>query len=86
MLTIGGTEISLPIFLKYSVFPDVAELTIKYPLWVNVYNFPEPSIKPDILVSLLFFFKTFKILVDQIISPVVLSKFIKKPLLVTTKI
>ncbi len=67
---IGKDVIGSPIFLKFSTFPEVEELTIKYPFKVTEYIFPEPIIKPVILVDCFFFFNIFKILVEEIISPV----------------
>ena len=70
-LLMTGTDVTgSPIFLKFSTFPDVGELTIKYPFRVTEYIFPEPMIKPVISVDWFLFFNIFKILVEEIISPV----------------
>jgi len=70
-LFIIGDDITWsPIFIKYSTFPETGELTIKYPFRVTEYIFPEPMIKPVILVNWFFFFYIFKILVDEIFFPV----------------
>ena len=74
----AGADVIFPlIFLEYSTFPVVAELTIKYPFKVTAYIFPEPITKPVTLVSRCFLFKIFNISVDQIIFPEFLSILIK---------
>ena len=73
----GTDVIGLPIFLKFSTFPEVEELIIKYPFKVTEYIFPDPMIKPVILVVCFFSFNIFKILVEEIIFPVFLFKITK---------
>ena len=86
LLIIGPAFILSLIFFTLSTFPLMAEVTIKYPFTVTIYNLLDPNIYPAIVLIWFFYFKTFNTLVDIITFQSFLSKTTKKPLSVTKKI